>query len=59
MSDNINDKPAPTPAGAGNSQWERTVLEKLVFATVQEQRAHRRWSIFFKIFSLLIVLFAL
>ena len=59
MSDNINDKPAPTPAGAGNSQWERTVLEKLVFATLQEQRAHRRWSIFFKIFSLLIVLFAL
>lgn len=59
MSDNINDKPAPTPAGAGNSQWERTVLEKLVFATVQEQRAHRRWSIFFKIFSLLIVLFSL
>jgi len=59
MSDNINDKPANTPAGAGNSQWERTVLEKLVFATVQEQRAHRRWSIFFKIFSLLIVLFAL
>lgn len=59
MSDNINDKPAHTPAGAGNSQWERTVLEKLVFATVQEQRAHRRWSIFFKIFSLLIVLFAL
>ncbi|OYO30486.1 S49 family peptidase [Janthinobacterium sp. PC23-8] len=59
MSDNINDKPAGLPAGAGNSQWERTVLEKLVFATVQEQRAHRRWSIFFKIFSLLIVLFAL
>ncbi|OBV40534.1 S49 family peptidase [Janthinobacterium psychrotolerans] len=59
MSDNINDKPAALPAGAGNSQWERTVLEKLVFATVQEQRAHRRWSIFFKIFSLLIVLFAL
>lgn len=59
MSDNINDKPANIPAGAGNSQWERTVLEKLVFATVQEQRAHRRWSIFFKIFSLLIVLFAL
>ncbi len=59
MSDNINDKPAGLPAGAGNSQWERTVLEKLVFATVQEQRAHRRWSIFFKLFSLLIVLFAL
>lgn len=56
MSDNTNDKPVGSaPAGP----WEREVLEKLVFATLQEQRAHRRWSIFFKIFSLLIVLFAL
>lgn len=52
MSDNLNDRPA-------GGHWEREVLEKLVFATLQEQRAHRRWSIFFKIFSLLIVLFAL
>ena len=60
MSDNLNDKPAAAgPAHAGNSQWERTVLEKLVFATLQEQRAHRRWSIFFKVSGLLIVLFAL
>ncbi|MEN3366039.1 MAG: protease [Burkholderiales bacterium] len=28
--------------------WERDVLEKLAFATLQEQRARRRWSIFFK-----------
>ncbi|WP_312440480.1 S49 family peptidase [Janthinobacterium sp.] len=60
MSDNLNDKPAAAgPAIPGNSQWERAVLEKLVFATLQEQRAHRRWSIFFKVFGLLIVLFAL
>ena len=56
MSDNTNDKPV---GGAPAGHWERDVLEKLVFATLQEQRAHRRWSIFFKLFSLLIVLFAL
>ena len=52
----MHDKPATATQGP---QWERDVLEKLVFATLQEQRAHRRWSIFFKIFGLLIVLFAL
>ena len=63
MSDNTNDKlDSSAPAaghGAPAGNWERAVLEKLVFATLQEQRAHRRWSIFFKIFGLLIVLFAL
>jgi protease-4 len=28
--------------------WEREVLEKLAFATLSEQRARRRWSIFFR-----------
>lgn len=32
-----------TPPG-----WEREVLEKLVFATVNEQRAARRWRIFWR-----------
>jgi protease IV len=35
--------PAPTV-----SNWERETLEKLVFATVQERRAARRWSVFFR-----------
>jgi protease-4 len=30
------------------SNWERETLEKLVFATVQERRAARRWSVFFR-----------
>jgi protease-4 len=62
MSDNTNDKVDGGVAGSGGApagNWERDVLEKLVFATLQEQRAHRRWGIFFKVFSLLIVLFAL
>lgn len=28
--------------------WERDVLERLALATLQEQRARRRWSIFFR-----------
>ncbi|MES2741937.1 MAG: S49 family peptidase [Pseudomonadota bacterium] len=62
MSDNTNNLPAghtATPAGAPGGSWEREVLEKLVFATLKEQRAHRRWGIFFRIASLLVVLFGL
>lgn len=37
-------------------QWERKTLEKLLFNTLKEQRAKRRWSIFFKflLFTILI-----
>ncbi len=31
-----------------NSNWERSVLEKLALSAVQEQRRARRWGIFFK-----------
>jgi protease-4 len=60
--------PAPTPApepqpakpaAANASNWEREVLEKLVFATLKEQKAARRWGIFFKALTLLVVVFAL
>lgn len=41
-----------TRAASGASQaapgWERDVLERLVFATVREQRAARRWRIFWR-----------
>jgi len=46
------------PAGAGPN-WEREVLEKLVFATLREQRASRRWGIFFKFMTAVIVLIGL
>jgi protease-4 len=42
MSDNTNDKVDGGVAGSGGApagNWERDVLEKLVFATLQEQRA--------------------
>ncbi|MGO4378446.1 S49 family peptidase [Pseudoduganella sp. RAF53_2] len=66
MSDNLNQTPPPPPPqpaqqppGTPPINWEREVLEKLVFATLKEQRANRRWSIFFKVFVLVIVFFAI
>jgi protease-4 len=37
------------------SGWEREVIEKLAFATLKEQRARRRWSIFFRAVTLAII----
>ena len=39
--------------------WEREVLEKLAFATLREQRARRRWGIFFRLATLAVVVFGL
>lgn len=40
------------------SGWERELLERLAFASLQEQRSRRRWGIFFKLlgFAYLVVL---
>lgn len=40
------------------SGWERELLERLAFASLQEQRSRRRWGVFFKVlgFAYLIVL---
>lgn len=54
---------APAP-GAHEPGWERTLLERLAFASLTEQRRARRWSIFFRLFFavyllvLLLLLFA-
>ena len=66
MSDNLNNTTPPSPPppphtpppGVPPINWEREVLEKLVFATLKEQRANRRWSIFFKVFLLVVVFLA-
>lgn len=46
----------PVKTGAG---WERDVLERVLMATVKEQRAARRWRIFFRLSTifLIVVLF--
>jgi protease-4 len=50
----------PNDGGAGTARhWERETLERLVFATVREQRAARRWGIFFKLAFLLLAFFAI
>ncbi|MFZ2267022.1 MAG: S49 family peptidase [Azonexus sp.] len=50
------------PQAANTSpNWERQTLEKLVFASLEEQKVKRRWGIFFKFLGfayLLVVLFA-
>ncbi|WP_211442049.1 S49 family peptidase [Collimonas humicola] len=38
--------------------WERELLEKLAFASLREQRARRRWGIFFKLAVLGVIGFA-
>jgi protease-4 len=38
--------------------WERATLEKLAFATLREQRAARRWKIFFRLAWLLLIIAA-
>ncbi len=54
MSEHVSD----SNSNASTSQspkWERTVLEKLSLAALQEQRTARRWKIFFR-FSFLFLL---
>ncbi|MFM9880615.1 MAG: S49 family peptidase [Burkholderiaceae bacterium] len=41
-----------TPDSPG---WERATLEKLAFASLKEQRAARRWSLFFRLSWLLLI----
>lgn len=40
--------PATTPAAPDAPGWERAVIEKLALATLQEQRAARRWRNFWR-----------
>ena len=51
--------PASPPVAANAGNWERAVLEKLVFATLREQKSARRWGIFFKSVTLLVLVVAL
>ncbi len=51
--------PVPPAAPAASGNWERAVLEKLVFATLKEQKSARRWGIFFKSVTLLVIVVAL
>ena len=41
-----DDSVGVSTSAASNPSWERATLEKLVFATLKEQRAARRWRQF-------------
>jgi protease-4 len=57
MSDNITpDHPHDRRQEPTVANWERETLERLVFATIKEQRAARRWGIFFKLVFLVLAL---
>ena len=56
--DDSNNPVAPSAAeSASSNSWERTVIEKLALSAVKEQRARRRWGIFFKLSVLVVTLF--
>ncbi|PLP98989.1 S49 family peptidase [Cupriavidus pauculus] len=43
---------AAAPVGGAGGGWERDVLEKVLMASLREQRAARRWKIFFRLVGL-------
>jgi len=59
MSENIRNENQNANDPGVMRNWERETLERLVFATVREQRAARRWGIFFKLSFLLLAFFVI
>jgi len=64
IDDNFDEKnqsrnATPSPSPARGAAWEREVLEKLAFASLREQRAARRWNIFFRFLTLGLIAFGL
>jgi protease-4 len=43
------DHAGPAQSLGNDRQWERETIEKLVFATLNEQRSARRWKLFFRL----------
>ena len=41
--------PGQSPTGPAGINWERATIEKLVLANFKEQRAARRWKVFFRV----------
>jgi len=52
MNEDFNATGTPRPAGV---PWEREAIEKLLFAQIREQRAARRWKLFFRLAWLLVI----
>lgn len=50
MTDTNSQSPAPQRVEQPKQEWEQSLLERLAFASLNEQRKARRWGIFFKAF---------
>lgn len=50
---------AETIKSVKNEGWERDLLEKIALSAIREQRASRRWGIFFKLTALCLILIGL
>ncbi len=56
MNDDLPEMPISHPGRrAGDSGWERETLEKLLFATIREQRSARRWRLFLRLLWLMVI----
>ncbi|MBW8315566.1 MAG: S49 family peptidase [Thiobacillus sp.] len=56
MNDDLVGTPSPGATGRSSDVgWERATLEKLAFAALAEQRAARRWTVFWRLMWLLLV----
>ena len=56
MNDDLDGLPAsPSSSRNANAGWERATIEKLLFATLREQQAARRWKLFSRLLWLLLV----
>jgi protease-4 len=56
MNDDLVGTPSPGATGrTSDVGWERATLEKLAFAALAEQRAARRWTVFWRLMWLLLV----
>lgn len=56
MSPNETSSPAPGASDRPVPVWERAVLEELALSTIREQRSRRRWSIFFRLLTVALLI---
>jgi protease-4 len=54
VNEDLHTTAATSPRAAG-LPWEREAIEKLLFAQLQEQRAARRWKLFFRFAWLILI----
>lgn len=53
-SDAAPKSPSPAPSAAASTGWERETIEKLLFASLREQQAARRWRLFSRLIWLVL-----